>query len=130
MIILDEKEQFDTDIRHLTRFRRFEVPRLRRLKWLVEFSYSIDSRRHPMVQLSDLVIYSVKKFFEMDCGYRPNWPNDARLFYARAFDKVYDRTIRKRFIAQEGRHADGINQVLEGCLVMPSQRWKQTYGVA
>ena len=57
MIILDEKEQFDDDIRRITRFRRFHVPRTRRLKWLVEFSYSIDSRRHPMVQLSDLVIY-------------------------------------------------------------------------
>ncbi len=129
MIILDEKEQFDDDIRRITRFRRFQVPRTRRLKWLVEFSYSIDSRKHPMVQLSDLAIYCVKKFFEMDCGYRPNWPDDARLFYARVFDKVYDRVIRKGFVTQEGRHANGINQVLERCVVTPSRRWKQTYGV-
>jgi hypothetical protein len=69
MIILDQKEMYQSEIDALTRYRRFEVPAVRRIKWIVEFSYPVDSVRHPLVQLSDVVIFHVRKFLECENGY-------------------------------------------------------------
>jgi hypothetical protein len=70
MIILDEKDMYRDQIDRLTHYRRYDVPNVRKLKRIVEFSYPIDSVRHPMIQLSDLVIFLVRKFLESDNGYR------------------------------------------------------------
>jgi hypothetical protein len=72
-IILDEKDIYQEQIDKLTHFRRYEVPNVRKLKRIVEFSCPIDSVRHPMIQLSDLVIFLSRKFLECENGYRPNW---------------------------------------------------------
>ena len=56
MLILDAMDCHQAQIDEITHFRRFEVANARKLKWLVEFSYPVDSARHPMVQASDLVI--------------------------------------------------------------------------
>jgi Protein of unknown function (DUF3800) len=64
MIIIDQKDTYLTQVDKLTHYRRFDVPRGRQLKRLVEFSHSIDSLRHPLIQLSDLVIYTTRKFLE------------------------------------------------------------------
>src|SRR5262249_489236 len=70
MIIIDEKEMYQRDIEKLTRYRRYEVPKVRRLNRIVEFSYPVDSEHHPLVQLSDLIIYLTRKFLEYENGYR------------------------------------------------------------
>lgn len=80
MIILDEKKMYQADVDKLTHFRRFDVPNVRKIKWLVEFSHPVDSVRHPLIQVSDLVIYTTRKFLEYDNGYRPGWPIDATNF--------------------------------------------------
>jgi hypothetical protein len=82
MIILDEKEMYQSEIDALTRYRRFEVPAVRRIKWIVEFSYPVDSVRHPLVQLSDVVIFHVRKFLECENGYRDDWPEAAKNHFA------------------------------------------------
>ena len=43
--IIDEKQIFDDDVAKITRYRRFEVVKSHRIKWLVEFTYSIDSKK-------------------------------------------------------------------------------------
>jgi len=55
MIIIDQKDTYLTQVDKLTHYRRFDVPRGRQLKRVIEFSHSIDSLRHPLIQLSDLV---------------------------------------------------------------------------
>ena len=129
IIILDEKELFDREIARISRYRRFEVAKTRRIKRIVEFSYSIDSKKHPMIQLSDLVIYCTKKFLEMDRGYRETWTEPAKAFYANCFDKVYIRVKQKTLVRQLGRHADGVNSLLERIVVKPRRRWKHHYGL-
>ena len=129
IIILDEKEMFDDDVARITRFRRFEVPKIRRIKWLVEFSYPINSKKHPMIQLSDLAIFCAKKFFEMDGGYRQAYA-PAVEFYARCFDKLYARVWRKTLVAQEGVHAAQINPLLGQVRTVPRHGWKNHYGIA
>jgi len=128
IIILDKKEQFEEDIARITRFRRFEVPKTLRIKWLVEFSYSIDSQKHPMIQLTDLVIYCAKKFYELDSGYRDAWPQPAKDFYVQCFDRLYSRVSQKPLVAQEGRHARKVNQLLPEVAAKPRRNWRRHYG--
>jgi len=129
IIILDEKEMFDDQIARITRYRRFEVAKTRRIKWLVEFSYPIDSEKHPMIQLTDLAIYCIKKFLEMDRGYRDAWPQAAKDFYAQCFDKVYARVPQKPLVQQAGQHANGVNSLLARVTVRPRHGWKGHYGL-
>lgn len=129
IIILDEKKMFDDQVARITRYRRFEVAKTRRIKWLVEFSYPIDSEKHPMIQLTDLAIYCIKKFLEMDRGYRDAWPQAAKDFYAQCFDKVYARVLQKPMVQQVGQHANGVNNLLGRVTVRPRNRWKRFYGI-
>lgn len=129
IIILDKKEMFEDQIAQITRYRRFEVAKTRRIKWLVEFSYSIDSEKHPMIQLTDLAIYCIKKFLEMDRGYRDAWSQPAKEFYARCFDKVYARVPQKPIVEQAGRHASGVNDLLSRVAVRPRHGWRAHYGL-
>ena len=82
MIILDEKPEFHAEVEAITHNRRFEGPKTHRIKRIVAFSYPVDSRKNPIVQLSDLVAYCAKKFLELDNGYRTNWPEEAKTFFA------------------------------------------------
>ena len=47
MIILDEKEMYRDQIDRLTHYRRYDVPNVRKLKRIVEFSYPIRLRSAP-----------------------------------------------------------------------------------
>lgn len=127
--IIDEKPMFEDQIAALTRFRRFEVPKAHRIKWLVEFSYSIDSEKHPMIQLSDLVIYCAKKFLELDGGFRDAWPAPAKNFYARCFEKVWDRVPQRPILEQGGIHARKVNELLPKVAARPRHGWKGHYGL-
>jgi hypothetical protein len=129
IIILDEKKMFEAQIARISRYRRFEVAKTRRIKWLVEFSYSIDSQKHPMIQLTDLAIYCIKKFLEMDSGYRDAWPQPARVFYAQCFDKVYARVALKPIVQQAGQQANGVNDLLTRVAVRPRHGWKAHHGL-
>jgi hypothetical protein len=91
MIILDVKNAYQDDIDAITHFRRYDAPQVRRLKWLVEFSYPVDSMKHPMVQVSDLVIFLARKFLESENGHRPDWPEGARNYFACCYDRIIER---------------------------------------
>lgn len=127
--IIDEKPLFDDDVSNITRYRRFEVAKSHRIKWLVEFTYSIDSKKHPMIQLGDLVIYCVKKFLELESGYRDSWPDEAKKFYAKCFDKIHGRVAFKSIVEQGGRHAVKVNKLLQHVQAKPRSRWRSRYGI-
>jgi hypothetical protein len=129
VIIIDEKEQFEGEVAAMTRFRRFEVVRAQRVKHVVEFSYSIDSRKHPMIQLSDLIVFCVKKFMEIDQGHRDNYPDEAKQFFARCYDLIHPRLIRTNVLDQGGRHAVRVNPVVRGAAVFPRRAWRGHYGL-
>jgi len=88
------------------------------------------SARHPMIQLSDLAIFCVRKFFEMDGGYRPRWSNEAKRFYAECFDLILPRLKWKTPVEQLGPEAVDINVVVRECFISPSRGWKEAYGLA
>ncbi len=76
---------------------RFRGPKTHRIKRVVEFSYPVDSRKNPMVQLSDLAIYCVKRFLEIEHGYRDGWSDKAKEFYASCYEKLHKKTSEKKF---------------------------------
>jgi len=129
MLIIDAKEQFHADIERSTQVRRFEGPAAHRVKWIVEFSYPIDSQKNPMVQLSDLVVFCTKKFLEIDNGYRDTYPQDAKKFYAECYSLIHDRIRRKDLVERQGRGMDGMNDFLRSIQSKPIGQWKRRYGI-
>jgi Protein of unknown function (DUF3800) len=129
MLIIDAKEQFHADIERITHMRRFDGPSTHRVKWIVEFSYPVDSQKNPMVQLSDLVVFCTKKFLEIDNGYRDSYAQDAKRFYAECYTLIHDRIRRKDLIDREGRGMDRINGFLREIQSKPIGQRKRRYGI-
>lgn len=127
MIILDTKELYQKDIDRLTHFRRYEVPSVRKLRRTVEFSYPVDSRRHPMIQVSDLVIFLVRKFLECENGYRPNWTEDAKNFFASCYSKIVARTKWNGLIDSDGAEEAGAATTLVECHSTHGRLWRDRY---
>jgi Protein of unknown function (DUF3800) len=130
MIILDEKKMYQADVDKLTHFRRFDVPNVRKIKWLVEFSHPVDSVRHPLIQISDLVIYSARKFLECDNGYRPDWPVEAKNFFASCYDRVDQRVWRSTLIDSPGEEEEGAHELLKLCQSTHQGHWKNNYALS
>ncbi len=129
MLIIDAKEQYYDDIERITQLRRFEGPAAHRVKWIVEFSYPVDSHKNPMVQLSDLVVFCAKKFLEIDNGYRNAYTQDAKRFYAECYTMIHDRIQRKELVYRQGRGMDAMNDYLKEIQSKPVGKWKRRYGI-
>ena len=129
MLIIDAKKQFEKDIERITHYRRFETVSAHRVKWIVEFSYPVDSRKNPMVQLSDLIVFCAKKFLEVDGGYRNSYPNAAKTFFAECYQLIDDRITRKKMVMRKGRGTDEINEFLNDIRATPKGHWKKRYGI-
>ena len=128
MMIIDIKEQYQEGLEKITHYRRFEEPQSKRLKWLVEFTYPVDSVRHPMIQFSDLVIYCIRKFLEVESGYRDNWPNEAKLFYKECYQKISNRIVWKTLkVTDSTRAMRRYNQLLKDTYTVPRRGWENRY---
>lgn len=122
IFIIDEKKNdsntniYYETIRKITNKCRYEVPSTNRLKRIVEFTYPIDSKKNGMIQISDLMIYCIRKYFE----YKLNivHPNEqAKTFYTQCFQLIYKNAIwRKTFLECTmctRKEKKGLNQYLE-----------------
>lgn len=125
MIILDEKDEFEEEIRSLVRHRKYNVPNVRRLKWLVEFSYPISSHKNPMVQLSDLISFLTKKYLEIENGYREYYSQEVKNIYRDYYAKIEDRLVRKRILQYDSRiRAEEYYEFLNRIKSIPDRNWK------
>lgn len=129
MLIIDAKEGFHQAIERITTARRFEGAVSHRIKWIVEFTYPVDSRKNPMVQLSDLVVFCAKKFLEVDGGYRDEYPDAAKQFFAQCYAIIHDRISRKSLVDRDGRGMDAVNTLLSAIQASPRGQWKRRYGL-
>jgi hypothetical protein len=94
---------------------------------VVELSYAVDSRKNPMVQLSDLIVFCSKKFLEAEEGYRPNWSGQAKRFFAKCYDLIDSRFQRKGIVERDGRAFRQLNDYLETIRALPVGQWKRRY---
>jgi hypothetical protein len=129
MVIIDRKDMYHQGIEQLMHERRFGGAAAHRVKWLVEFSYSVDSKKNPMIQLSDLVIYCTKRFIEIERGYRPTWREEARNFYARCYDIIRSRVARHALVKRDGRNMDRLNTFIQTVRVEPRAQWRRHYNL-
>ncbi len=129
MFIMDDKDQFRDDIEAITKFRRFQGTIAHRIKWIVEFSYPVDSKKNPMIQLSDLIVFCVRRFLEIESGYRDNYPQEAKQFFAECYQIIDSRNQIKTLIEREGRGMDALNDYLKAVQAKPNRRWKQRYNL-
>jgi hypothetical protein len=125
MIILDEKHEFEDEIRSVVRYQKYLVPDNRRLKWIVEFTYPISSHINPMVQLADLVSFLTKKYLEIENGYRDEYPSDVKDVYRGFYSKIDQRLIRKTVVRYDRRaRAESYYEFLEGISSTPIRGWR------
>ena len=128
LVIIDEKDIFISEIEAITRYRRFAGPTGKRVKWIVEFSYPVDSEKNTMIQISDLLLFLTRKYLEIENGYRNDYSADLKNIFREFYKKVDDRLIYKRIQTEEGRNSAYYNSFIEGVCSMPSARWKsKTY---
>ena len=130
MIILDEKDQFTHQVESIMRERRYGGSKANRVKLITEFSYPVDSRNNPMVQMSDLIIYCVKRFLEIENGYREHWSSDAKEFYARCYGKIAGKAAWQGVVDRKGQGMQKLNEYLEHAQAKPKSQWKSRYGLA
>jgi len=129
MIIIDEKQQHHIDIERIMHNRRYEGTQAHRVKWVVEFSYPIDSRKNPMVQLYDLVVFCARRFFEIEHGYRDDWQDEAKEFYANCYSLIDDRIIRKTVVERGGRNFGRLNEYIKEVRCIPHRQWRRNWGI-
>jgi hypothetical protein len=126
MVIADTKVGYEADVATITHFRRFESPAKQRVKRLTEFTYAVDSHKNPMIQISDLVCFTTRKFLEVDAGYHEGWNADAKTAFRDLYSKVHDRLIRKAAVAEVGKHSEHYNGFIETIGLWPGRRFKST----
>lgn len=82
-----------------------------------------------MIQFSDLVIYCIKRFIELENGYRNNWPQEAKDFYANCYAKIRERVAKTTLVKRQGRGMDTLNEFFNQVRVEPRRQWKRYYNI-
>jgi len=129
LIILDQKKQFHDDIERIMHERRFSGPESNRVKRIVEFAYAVDSKKNPMIQLSDLVIYCIRRFVEIENGYRNNLPSDVKQFYAECYAIIQQRLARQELVEREGKGLSHLNEYIKSVQIEPRRQWRRHYNL-
>lgn len=129
MIILDQKDQHHDLIERLMHERRFGGAAAHRVRRVVEFSYSVDSQKNPMVQLSDLVAYCTKRFIEVENEYHNDWTQEAKDFYARCYELIRSRVARATTVDRPGRNMGQLNTFIETVRAEPRPQWRRHYNL-
>ena len=124
MVIIDQKDALRREIEAHTKLRRFHKVAIRRIKWIAEFSYPVDSKKNPMVQLSDLVCFTAKKYLGIENGYYDNYRPEAKNFYRQLYSILDERKIRQGHVPEEGRYAEEFNMYMGYVSSKPKTGWK------
>jgi hypothetical protein len=124
LVIIDEKDIFIDEVERITRYRRFEGAAGKRIKWIVEFSYPVNSRKNTMIQLSDMMLFLTRKYLEIESGYRNTYPSEVKNIFRDFYRKIDDRLIFKRLQTETGRHSEYYNTFIENVASVPSARWR------
>lgn len=128
LMILDKKDEHHESIETILHDRRFLTVATHRVKWVVEFSYPIDSTKNPMIQIADLVIFCVRKFLECEHGYGEAWPKAAKDFFAQCYNTIDGRlTFKQGIIDRPEPKLKELNQYIESVIRKPVGQWRKKY---
>ncbi len=126
LVIIDEKDSLIDEIEVITNHRRFNSAKNKRIKWIVEFSYPVNSEKNLMIQFSDLFLFLTRKYLEIEAGYRDNYSSDLKNIFRDFYRKIDPRIIQigKTINLETGRNSQFYNDFIQNITVFPSRRWK------
>ncbi|WP_308218937.1 DUF3800 domain-containing protein [Vibrio tetraodonis] len=128
MIVFDQKDEHVGAVENIFHERRFLCAKAHRVKWIVEFASAVDSKKNPMIQLSDLVILCIRRFLEMEEGYKA--PSEiVKKFYAESYNTIYNRLKKKAIVERGGNGYGKLNDYLKTVQSKHKHGWKKRYGV-
>ena len=90
MVIIDHEPGYLDVVRSQARERQ-QTTGWRQTKKVMEIGYSAVSHANPMIQIADLVAFTIKKSAEADGRYGSSWPEPARAFYGQCRKIIWPR---------------------------------------
>jgi hypothetical protein len=90
LAIVDHEDAYVDFVRFHTGERQ-AVTGWKQLKKVVEIGYSASSHANPLIQLADLVAFTLKKYYELKNPMSENWPEPAKEFFTACRDSVWPR---------------------------------------
>lgn len=97
MVFIDHEDSYLDLVRDRSKLRR-ESGGWRELKKVMEIGYSAVSHANNMIQLVDLIAYTMKKRAESKGGYGASWPPEAHTFAEECHELIWPRTKYKNLI--------------------------------
>lgn len=94
LVIVDHHPQY-LDVVRQHSFARRQAPGWRRIKKVIEVGYSIESHANPLIQLTDLVAFVVRKAAELELGYGTSWPEPAKHFFLECRRRIWPKVQYK-----------------------------------
>lgn len=130
LMILDKKLEHHDNIETILHERRFLTVATHRVKWVVEFSYPIDSTKNPMIQIADLVIFCIRKFLEAENGYKESWDQSTKDFFAKCYNVIDSRlTIKQGIIDRPEPKLKKLNEYIQSVNLKPVGQWRRKYNL-
>ena len=90
MMIIDHEQSYLALVRERSKERR-RAGGWRQLRKVMEIGYSAMSHANPMIQLADLVAFTMRKWGESKAGYGSSWPPEAHQFFQECHDRIWPR---------------------------------------
>lgn len=100
LVILDHMDDGFEFLREQSQ-RRQSQRGWREIRKIVEIGYSVSSHANPMIQLSDLVAFTMKKYFETKIPFSAKWPPEAATFYQACKDTIWGKVQFKNLSFQK-----------------------------
>lgn len=94
MVVIDHEPSYLEVVRSHSRQRQL-ARGWQQVRKVVEIGYSATSHANPMIQLTDLVAFTMKKWAESEAGHGDGWPPEAKAFFKKCRDTVWDRVELK-----------------------------------
>lgn len=99
LAIIDHEDQYVEFVRSHTSTRQASGG-WREVRKVVEIGYSVTSHANPLVQLTDLVAYTYKKYLELDTPLAAAWRQPAKEFYTQCRQAIWSRVKLKQLCFQ------------------------------
>lgn len=117
--ILDRREEFEKEIKEITKYKKYNTKSQDLIKHLVEINFALDSKYNPMMQIAGLICFITKKYFEVEQGYKESYPEDAKAFFKEGYSRINKMTINSKNFAMEQKsnlnfykRVDGLNLII------------------
>ena len=99
LAIVDHEPQYVAFVRRHTSNRQASTG-WREVRKVVEIGYSATSHANPLIQLTDLVAFTYKKYLELETPKATAWPEPAREFFTQCKESIWGRVKLKQLCFQ------------------------------